>query len=507
MLKSMMLVSALLWSANLSAEDTLPTLTPAPEGIPYAKSYAVVVDSATQNDSEWKKVTEALVKKHNAALIVYDTDVRTTIPQLQKVFPKYVCFVRQPDNIRADFVAKAWEVTRKMDKDPYGDAVHAILTGYDAADAMRVINATEPREVETCLAQTSVGADRYKEATVISDGERDVIIHKTPDGAIDKQKDPGDKTPYFVKFFESKEPGVIITSSHGCQNTIEMPSGKGRIVSQNGKVWSGYNNSTINMATGQSSQKNINTKGLYPLKTPSKPNLFFAVGNCLVGEVNQRDCMVTSAFHSLNTTQFIGYTFTTWWGKMGHFALRAWEQGGGYVPINEAIFFGNQTLMNDLGNLAPEIQTIYFRKVSSNDNHNGLARVIQQRLKHELSRKDFHTVLGHMWDRDCVAFYGDPAFEIYLSKEHTFKPDITETLSTEGDEWVFEMTAHKDVNPNEYTAPRAIFFPERIESHELVAGENFKPVITDNFILVRQPGPAKKGEKMQVKFKVKRIGK
>ncbi len=476
------------------------------EKAPYPQSYAVVVDAETQGDSAWSKVTEALVKKHNATLIVYEKDVFEAKGALQTQFPKYVCFVRKPDDIKANFVAQTYQLCRQLDDDPYGDAIHGILTGYTAEDAMRVITAEPLREVNDCLAQTSVGHDRYRESLIVSDGEPDVILHKTPDGKIKKQKDTGDKTPYFVEFFEKNNPQVIITSSHGAQNVIEMPGGKGRIVSQDGAIWHKYSGkSTLDARTGQAVKKTFNTQNLAKVETPKTPNLFFAVGNCLVGEVNQRDCLVTAAFHSLNTQQFIGYTFTTWYGQMGHLTLRGWEQGGGYVPINEAMFFANQVIMDDLGRIAPELQTTNFENVTSHENIQAFAQRISKSLKKQVSRNLFSMLVGHMWDRDCVAFYGDPAQEIYLSKTHTFKPNVTDKLITDGDEWIFEMTAHNDCDtPNQYTAQRALFFPERIESAEIISGNEYLPVITDNFIMARKPGPAKKGKKMIIKFKVKK---
>ena len=53
--------------------------------------YAVVASKKTLADSDWKKVAQALVKKHNATVVTFDADVNETVPELRRQFPRYVC--------------------------------------------------------------------------------------------------------------------------------------------------------------------------------------------------------------------------------------------------------------------------------------------------------------------------------------------------------------------------------------------------------------------------------
>ncbi len=51
--------------------------------------YAVVASKKTLADSDWKKVAQALVKKHNATVVTFDADVNETVPELRRQFPRY----------------------------------------------------------------------------------------------------------------------------------------------------------------------------------------------------------------------------------------------------------------------------------------------------------------------------------------------------------------------------------------------------------------------------------
>lgn len=55
--------------------------------------YALVVSKATRSDSEWSRVVEELVAKHQAEVIVYDKDVSESLPALCKSLPRCACFV------------------------------------------------------------------------------------------------------------------------------------------------------------------------------------------------------------------------------------------------------------------------------------------------------------------------------------------------------------------------------------------------------------------------------
>ena len=100
-------------------------------------AYAVVVARRTYDDEQWKQVVEALVKKYDAKVVVYDKDVREARKALAEQMPNYACFVTPPDRAGRKFVIAVHRMTRELDDDPYTDVIWGILTGYTPGDALR----------------------------------------------------------------------------------------------------------------------------------------------------------------------------------------------------------------------------------------------------------------------------------------------------------------------------------------------------------------------------------
>lgn len=465
--------------------------------------YAVVTDRETLSQPEWRKVADALVHKHTASLIVYDSAVEECVPALRKQFPKYICFLTRPECAGTRFVVRTNRLIRTLDSDPYADAVHAIMTGYDAAAALRTALADEPKVASTALLSCGVGPDRFKEAAFISDGGRGIYGYKHPDGKIETFTDTSNKALFFSNVIETLAPDVIMTSSHGSQYNIEMPFSEGSIVGKNGKVWRQRGKEAlIDYKTGQSKKITLDNDRLVLIDPPKKPNVFFAFGNCLTGDIPRADCIALDAMAHLKSSQFIGYCFTTWYGLQGHLALRYWEQGGGYTPLNESHFFANQILLSRLEKLLPEAVGFNFEadtlirnmkfSTLSNQLSPMLAKIPENR------RVD---LIGMVWDRDCVAFFGDPALSVYLDKDNTVKPNLLTALSQDKNQYTFTLYAQNEVGvPDQWTSPKAMLFEKRLKNIKLISGGEFEPVITDNFILVNTPGPVKKGESIRIVF-------
>lgn len=100
-------------------------------------SYLIVSSRAAQDDPGWKQVAEALLKKHgpDSKIVVYDKQVGEVLAALRQAAPRHVCFVTPPTDAGRQFVADVHRLMRKIDDDPYTDALWGILTGYDAAGA------------------------------------------------------------------------------------------------------------------------------------------------------------------------------------------------------------------------------------------------------------------------------------------------------------------------------------------------------------------------------------
>jgi len=476
-----------------------------PSECSYPSSYAVVVSERTYAESAWKNVADTLCKKRNAALLIYRRDVEETLLSLRKIFPKYICFVVKPEDAGFKWTVRTHRMVRRLDNDPFADAIAGTITGRTPDDALRLAEAAEPVTASTALISAGIGPERYKEAYFLSTGTRGLYGHKTPDGKIEKYiSKSGNLAPLFAGFLDQLDPDAVITSAHASQYCLEMPFSRGAVVCRNGRLFIlNRKKALINYSTGQAEGEIASADPLVPIPQPKKPKLYFSVGNCLIGDIPNKDCMALAFLGWGKGTQMIGYTTTTWFGMVGWGANTIWEQSGGLTPLNEAFFFSRQNLLYKLQKKYPPLETAEF------DYLNG----INVKLLTEFIRKTLHAdkisrdAIGMLWDRDVVAFYGDPALEIRLDKEFTFKPLCSvKLLSDSPGTYHMVIHAEKDIpGPSDATAPVSIFFPERLKNIKIIKGQIYKPVCTDNFILVASPGPFRAGKDYEIVFTAEKI--
>ncbi|MCX6998100.1 MAG: hypothetical protein NTV49_13710 [Kiritimatiellaeota bacterium] len=182
-------------------------------GVAMAQDYAVVVSQKTIGDPEWKQVVEALKQKHHAAVIVYPDAVGQSRDELAKIFPRYACFVATPAEAGRKFVVAVHRLTRALDDDPYTDVLWGILTGYDAADALRIAKYDQPLVIKRGAAGTGLDLDAFEQGLWFSEGEKGAKFVKLPD-ANGKQKCPGDSTASLVEMLNTFRPQFFMTSGH-----------------------------------------------------------------------------------------------------------------------------------------------------------------------------------------------------------------------------------------------------------------------------------------------------
>jgi zinc protease len=113
---------------------------------------------------------------------------------------------------------------------------------------------------------------------------------------------------------------------------------------------------------------------------------------------------------------------------------------------------------------------------------------------------------GLLYDRDVVAFYGDPAWEARMADRPKF---FEQTLTENKGAFTFEIKPNRGadsfqpVNSNGSQRggrPFIAFFPKRLGGVKIIAGAELNPVITDNFILVPNPGACDPSKKYRVVF-------
>jgi len=175
----------------LGASALAVARTPGPD-------YAIVVSRATQADRDWRRVVEVLREKHRGAVIVFDASVEEAQPKLRALFPRYACFVARPGEVSRRFVAQVHRLTCRLDDDPYPDCFWGILTGYDAANALRLAEQQEPLTVRKVVAGTEISLDMCEEGRWYSELETGHWTRKEKGGEPEVLSGASDTTEALV---------------------------------------------------------------------------------------------------------------------------------------------------------------------------------------------------------------------------------------------------------------------------------------------------------------------
>ena len=190
------------------------------ESAPY--SYAVVVSRATHDDRGWRKVVDVLVAKHQAQVVTYEKDVAESLPALQRIFPRYACFVAKPTEAGRQFVADVNQLTRQLDDDPYTDVIWGILTGYDAANALRIASEKQPLIVKRVASGTEIALDKCAEGIWYSELQAGHAVSKNAGGTCTTEKVPADTTKLLADELVDKRADLFVTSGHASERNWQI---------------------------------------------------------------------------------------------------------------------------------------------------------------------------------------------------------------------------------------------------------------------------------------------
>jgi len=438
-----------------------------------ARPYAVVVSQATSSQPQWQAVVDALKAKHNAVVVTYAGNVGAAQWELSAHMPDYVCFVARPEEAGRSFVVRVSRMMRELDADPYTDAVWGIVTGYDPADALRIAKTSEPLLVKQGGSGAGPGVlGGLDNSFASSEGSLHSFWTIKDGNAVDEKVDP-DPTRRLAECLNTMAPQVFFTSGHATEKDWQVGYNikAGQFRCDNGQLYA---------LTSRNKRLDINS--------PST-KVYLPMGNCLIGHISERDCMTLAWMHTGGVNQMFGYTAVTFFGYMG-WGTKDYFCSGRY-NLAEAFFLNNQALVRDLREKFPAQADIRFNTYDH--------RAVQYlAAKHKLNRDS----LGLLWDRDVVAFYGDPAWEARMTagepawkEQFATASDGTVTLTitclTDGADW----PKHGIL----------AFAPMRLADIEIVTGAELKPVVTDNFVLVCPPGKVQKDHKIVISYKGKPV--
>ncbi|MCK5835217.1 MAG: hypothetical protein KAG98_05765 [Lentisphaeria bacterium] len=435
-------------------------------------SYVVVVRQSTFEKAEWRAVVNKLRVKYEASVVTYTQNVLDTQVNLSKLKPNYTCFVTEPEDATLDFVVQVQRLTRAYDEDLYTDTLWGILTGYTAADALRIASLTKPLIIRRALGGSSaLDLNNYEEGIRFNEGQKGGRLVKRNGGPIVNEKDfPADSTQGLVDGFNKFKPDVFYTSGHG------FPGGW--------QIGFNYKDGFFRSKAGQ--VFGVDTKGKkIPIDSPNS-KVYLPYGNCLIGQIKNRDAYALAMMHSAGVNQMFGYVVVTFFGYMGWGIDTYFTGMRPHYSLSESFYANQQALLHVLDKEFPKLTRLEFSEFTQK-NVIGLARKMYPNNAR---------AVGLFWDRDAIAFYGDPAWKAVYPPEEVkpwdyafeMKGDlITLTVSTlKADKWS--------------NRPIVVFMPKRFKNIRIRSGQQFKPVLMDNFILLPFSGNYKAGENFVISF-------
>ncbi|MGB2822661.1 MAG: hypothetical protein WBF17_16875 [Phycisphaerae bacterium] len=450
-------------------------------------SYAVVASKATAEAAQWKGVIEVLLEKHDGKLVVYGESVAKSLAALRKQFPRHVCFVARPEEAGRSFVAQVHRLTRKLDDDPYTDAIWGILTGYDAANARRIAEVSEPLLVRRVAAGTNVELPLCEEGVWYCELVKNRMIRKNAGGEPRQLKGPDDTTKALVDSLNEYHAQLFVTSGHATERDWQI----------------GYRYRTGQFRCKGGKLYGLDTKRQrHPIRS-GNPKVYLAVGNCLMGHIRDGESMALAWMNSAGVCQMVGYTVSTWYGYGGWGMLDYFLEQPGRFTLAEAFFANHQALLHRLGT--------YFPEAAAGDSASARRTTVKLSQQARDAGLSAHDARGLLFDRDQVAFYGDPAWSAKMAPAGLA---WQQKLTVTGGVYTFEITPNRGektfepINTNGSQRggrPIVELLPHRVRDVRIVAGGALRPAVADNFILVPNPRKCDPKRTYRVVFKAARI--
>lgn len=459
------------------------------------KSCAVLVSSNVQEDKEWNKVALDVQSRHHADIFYFQNHPEDCEQQLKEKFPRYVIIVDKPQNINDDYIVKLNKLSRRIDNDVYADFLWGILTGYNAASVARMEeNSQKPLVIHDCVSDimelnSAKWFDNYAwvdDHTKGLAGEKHGFKSpvKTYQFDFDKELD------IFATFFKDINPDLFVTATHANYDQLTvpfMPTRNSMFVSDSGYVWM---------------QHNGKKTGKVPFT--GKRNVYFPVGNCLIAGMNKNpNSMPPAWINHANSTAMVGYVVPTWYGRNGWGGLKYWLTNSGRYTLPEAIYLNQQDMLDTMKDWDENFSSIdypFHRTEQELKEDTALSdfSLAMKRIKNSTSIDRINTHhLGFLYDRDVLAYYGDPLWDVRLQtlkNEQDYKVDIArkkgEVVLTITTKENFSLTRLKGDHFKEehvLDLPFSYFFPQRLKNPRMADPSAWNYTLDENFLLIKNP--------------------
>ena len=448
--------------------------------------YVVLASKSVNEDKAWREVVDVLAEKHNAKVVIFNESPREAMKSLQKMAPRYVAIVDMPENVGRDYVIDFHHVSRDVDGDIYADFMWGIITGYDAEAAMRMVNnSTEPLVVRDAVATIMElnSAKWFDNYAWVDDhtkglwGEKRGFNGEITTGMVA----PEQVLPKFTELYAAYDPDLIVTAAHATQQNLEMPYSLGNLKPRDGKLYA------EDRFTGEK----------WDLQESGKRRVYTAVGNCLIGDMNNtKESMAAAWMNGSNAATMVGYVVTTWHGRNGWGALKYWVSNPERYNLAQAVYVNQQDLLYQHNAWAPALLDERYNFCDGfmeelTTAANRASEVIGREI--DLDAAEDWDMIGFWHDRDVLVYYGDPKWEVRL--QSAGEQDYTVTSRREGKNYIVTITTGANFSMEKMRGdkfkqehvldlPFSYIFPERLKNPKLVDANWGEAVVDENFMLL-----------------------
>ena len=449
--------------------------------------YVVAMSRVVSEDKAWADVAETLRLKHSADVVVYSSSPSELLDTLRSLKPRYVAIVDKPENIGRDYVIDFHHTSRDIDEDIYADFMWGIITGYDAEAAMRMVdNSTEPLLIKDAVATIMElnSAKWFDNYAWVDDHTKGLWGEKRGRGAEIKTDTvaPEQVLRKFTDLYAEFDPDLIVTAAHATQKNLEMPYSLGNLKPRNGKLYA----------------EDKFTKEEWDLLNSGKRRVYAAVGNCLIGDMNNsKESMAAAWLNGSNAATMIGYVVTTWHGRNGWGALKYWVTNPSRYTLAQATFINQQDFLHQQNEWYPQLINEKYRyegkfREELTTAANRLSEVLGREV--DLDSAEDWDMVGFWHDRDVLVYYGDPKWQINLQSVEGDEDYAVEGFMRDG-RYVVKVTTGEmfslekmrgDKFKQEHVLdlPFSYIFPKRLTNPRLAEGQEWKVALDENFVLV-----------------------
>ncbi len=484
------------------------------EIVPEKGEYLVLASKKSFDDPEWKKAIKTLWKRYSAKVLLWENSVSERENQIKKIAPRYIALVAKPDEIDRNTVAEMHRISRKIDPDFFGDAIFGIISGFDGNAVNRLVEKqNSPLILERAIGTTNFDQERFRKSFFITDwGAREFV--ETKNGIRgEKTAVPAGKDVaiFFAENWEKIHPQFVISSSHATEYNLEMPFGKGLLASAGDKFFI-FEQTQIpeflkRLGNAEEVKKFAEEKKFQSLNAGENPKVWIAAGNCLFGDtLRDKNSMAITAISAANVRQLVGYTVPSWFGEGGWGTLSEFFDGNQNTTVSQAWFLNNQRILNALPS------SLRKAEIPMNPaDRTGMEPAVAWKIVAQSGEKVTKENVGRVYDRDVVAFYGDPLFRTSFVDDLPSSQPWNCTLEKRGNERKLTISGTKNRSRK---GKFSFWFPEICDTETPLKftkisrgnAEEISPkhVFTKNFLLFLEPIEIAPEEKISVEYSVKK---